>query len=401
MRILADENMPAVARLFADVATEIRTVPGRTLTPEQLAAVDVLLVRSVTRVDAALLAQASQLRFVGTATIGTDHIDQPLLQQRQIAFASAPGCNAAGVVDYVLGALLAQYADNPAALAQARVAVVGAGNVGGRLTTRLRALGLAVMVCDPPREQACLPDQDGVSEPCFVSLQEAFTADIVCCHTPYTRAGDWPTHHMISADLLQQLPLRALFLNAGRGGVVSSAALLAATRARPDLRLVLDVWDPEPDLPLALLERAVMGTGHIAGYSAEGRVRGTLMLRQALAEKLDLPPPELKVQDLLPPVPPLRLDSDAAGAEQPVAQAWQLLQQAVLQVCDPLGDDARFRAALHAVPAARRGQAFDQYRKTYAAERDRRELASVPVERAGLSATAADLLHRAGFAVHS
>lgn len=395
MRILADENMPAVTALFEDVATEIRTCPGRTMTPAALADVDVLLVRSVTRVDAELLSRANHLRFVGSATIGTDHVEQAVLAARSLPFAWAPGCNAQGVVDYVLGALLLQFPDDPAALRKKQVAVVGAGNVGGRLVSRLRALGLAVDVCDPPREAAGAPGPDGTSESRFVSLQEAFTADIVCCHAPLTTAGQWPTLSMVTADLMMQLPENAIVLNAGRGGVIASDVLRETLHQRPDLQLLLDVWDPEPELPLDILARTRMATGHIAGYSLEGRVRGTWMLRQALAEELGLAPPAQSVTDLLPPAPTLAL----SAAELP-DDAWGVLRHAVLRVCDPAGDDQRFREAIEAVPSAERGQAFDAYRREYAGRANpRRELGSTVIEHQGLGDEALRLLRAAGFRV--
>ncbi|MCH8550824.1 MAG: 4-phosphoerythronate dehydrogenase [Natronospirillum sp.] len=395
MRILADENMPAVAALFDDVATEIRTCPGRTMTPAALADVDVLLVRSVTRVDADLLSRADHLRFVGSATIGTDHVDRACLADRSIPFAWAPGCNALGVVDFVLGALLLQFPDDPAALRKKRVAVVGAGNVGGRLVSRLRALGLQVDVCDPPREATGEPGPDGAPESRFVSLQEAFTADIVCCHAPLTVSGGWPTQGMVTADLMMQMPEHAIVLNAGRGGVIASDVLRETLRRRPDLQLLLDVWDPEPDLPLDIMAHTRMATGHIAGYSLEGRVRGTWMLRRAVAEELGLAPPVQSVTDLLPRAPTISLNA----AELP-DDAWQVLREAVLRVCDPVGDDQRFREAIGAVSAKDRGSAFDAYRRDYAGRAaPRRELGSTVIEHQGLGDEALRLLRTAGFIV--
>lgn len=388
MRILADENMPDVEALFGDVASSITRLPGRQLTRERVAAADVLLVRSITPVDAQLVGEHS-LSFVGSATIGVDHIDQPWLATRGIPFAHAPGCNAQGVVDYVLGALLALYSSSPDTLASRRVAVVGAGNVGGRLVTQLRALGLDVVVCDPPRAAS----EPNSSEPAFVDLETAFEADIVCCHTPLTRTGQWPTRHMITTDLLTRMPKHAVLLNAGRGEIVASEVLRQVLDRRPDLNLVLDVWEPEPNIPLDLLARARIATGHIAGYSMEGRVRGTWMLRQALSAALGVPKPAKTLSDLLPPAPALTLSIEAATAD-----AWQIFSQCVLEVCDPLGDDRRFREALETVPVQQVGAAFDAYRKHYATRDDqRRELASTVLTYEKLSAPLLHLLNAAGF----
>jgi erythronate-4-phosphate dehydrogenase len=241
-------------------------------------------------------------------------------------------------------------------------------------------------VCDPPRQAA------GDFDPHYVTLSQALQADILCCHTPLTTAGPWPTQHLIQADPLCALPPHAIVLNAGRGGVISTPDLQIAMQQRPDIRFILDVWDPEPELPLEVCAQARIATGHIAGYSLEGRLRGTQMIRAALSQACQLPESPVTLSSQLPQVKPLAL-ADVA------ADPWRILQQAVLQVCDPWGDDQRFREALAAVAAEQRGTAFDGYRRHYVQQRPaRRELSSVPVTTAHLSGLTADLLAAAGFA---
>lgn len=387
MRILADENMPAVTELFGDLGADIQTAPGRTLQPADVAEADVLLVRSVTRVDADLLADAS-LQFVGSATIGTDHIDQPLLSQRGIPFAYAPGCNADAVGDYVIAALCSLFGSAPERLVGSTFAIIGAGNVGGRLATRLRRMGLTVRVCDPPRQQREATEGDGGET--FCSLAEAMASDIVCCHTPLVLDGPYPTRGMITETLLDRLPENAVFLNAGRGGILSADTLARVQAHRPDIRWVLDVWDPEPEIPLALLPQVSLATGHIAGYSAEGRVRGTWMLRQALARALDAPLTDASPLSLLPQAPDVAIPAAFCG---PGVDPWQTLFYAVRQVYDLARDDRRFREAMVA-PA--HGQAFDRYRRTYP---QRRELMSTRVtgDETALTDDQRDLLAAAGF----
>lgn len=185
MRILADENIPVVDAFFADQGS-IRRLPGRAIDRAALAEVDVLLVRSVTEVSRAALA-GSPVRFVGTCTIGTDHLDLDYFAEAGIAWSSAPGCNARGVVDYVLGCLLAMAEVRGADLAERTYGVVGAGQVGGRLVEVLRGLGWKVLVCDPPR-QAREPDGE------FVSLERLLAeADVISLHTPLNRDGEHPT----------------------------------------------------------------------------------------------------------------------------------------------------------------------------------------------------------------
>ena len=387
MHLLADENIPGVAAWFGDLATQITTEPGRAFSAQALADADVLLVRSVTPVDATLLVQAPKLKFVGSTTIGFDHLDQAALAARGIPVAWAPGCNAQGVVDYVLASLLAVLGDTPERLPDLQVAVIGAGAVGGRLVARLRALGCSVWVCDPPRQAA------GDPEPEFVDLTQALQANIVCCHTPLTCNGLWPTMGMLSAEQLLRLPPNAIVLNAGRGGVLPAAELRQIMRVRPDLKWILDVWDPEPEVPLDLCAQARIATGHIAGYSMEGRLRGTQMIRTALAQACGYPDSSVCLSSQLPAVAPIEMD-DLGG------HPWRQLQQAVMVCCDPWGDDQRFRQAIAQVPAAHRGQAFDAYRRHYVQQRSpRRELSSVPTR--GRYAASIELCRAAGFAGES
>jgi erythronate-4-phosphate dehydrogenase len=267
LKIVADENMTAVAQIFGEFG-ELETVPGRELSRRQVRGADVLLVRSVTRVNRDLLDDTA-VSFVGSATIGTDHIDMDYLHSRGIAFAHAPGCNAEAVVDYVLASLFALH-DTP--WFDKTVAIVGCGNVGGRLYRRLRRLGVRCLCVDPflsPQQQADL-----------CPLEEVVNADIVCLHTPLTTIGRHPTFHLFNEQRLRSLKPGALLLNAGRGGVVDNGALLELIQSG-HLRCVLDVWENEPAIAPELLRSVLIGTPHIAGYSLEGRLRGTLMVQQA------------------------------------------------------------------------------------------------------------------------
>lgn len=214
MRILADENIPVVDAFFADQGS-IRRLPGRAIDRAALAEVDVLLVRSVTEVSRAALA-GSPVRFVGTCTIGTDHLDLDYFAEAGIAWSSAPGCNARGVVDYVLGCLLAMAEVRGADLAERTYGVVGAGQVGGRLVEVLRGLGWKVLVCDPPR-QAREPDGE------FVSLERLLAeADVISLHTPLNRDGEHPTRHLLDEPRLAALRPGTWLVNASRGAVVDN-----------------------------------------------------------------------------------------------------------------------------------------------------------------------------------
>ncbi len=267
MKIVADEDMFNVRELFSPFG-DVVTLRGREICAADLSAADALLVRSVTPVDAALL-ENSSVRFVGSATSGADHVDQAYLAARGIEFANAPGCNANAVVQYVIAALCA----GVPAWRQRTVGIVGCGQVGGRLYRCLKQLGVTCRVYDP------FLDGDGMAD--RVGFDEILDCQIICLHTPLTRGGAHPTWHMINRNVLAQLAPGTVLLNAGRGGVIDNAALREHLMAGAELGVILDVWESEPDIDLDLLHNVLLGTPHIAGYSVEGRLAGTLAIRDA------------------------------------------------------------------------------------------------------------------------
>ncbi|MDF2643809.1 MAG: erythronate-4-phosphate dehydrogenase [Pseudomonas sp.] len=353
MRIVADENIPLLDAFFAGFG-EIRRLPGRSIDRAAVADADILLVRSVTPVTAAML-DGSPVRFVGTCTIGTDHLDLDYIQQAGIRWSSAPGCNARGVVDYVLGSLLTLAEIEGVELGERTYGIVGAGQVGGRLVKVLKALGWNVLVCDPPRQA----DEGGD----FVSLDEIIRrCDVISLHTPLTRSGEQATHHLFDAARLAQLKEGAWLINASRGAVVDNAALHDVLLARDDLQAVLDVWEGEPQVNLELADLCVIGTPHIAGYSLDGRQRGTAQIYQALCAFLGQPA-TISLADLLPRpwLAQVHLDANTDPT-------WAL-NMLCRGVYDPRRDDAEFRRSLVDDVAEQR-LAFDALRKQYPPRRE-------------------------------
>lgn len=346
MRLVADENMPLIAEFFADVA-EIVRLPGRSMVRADVQAADALLVRSITRVDRALV-EGTAVRFVGTATIGTDHIDKEGLAALGITLASAPGCNARAVGEYV-ATVLATMADEQGWQPQQRtLGVIGLGNTGSQVVGLARILGFRIIGCDP---FVSLP---GV-EACSLATLMA-EADIVSLHVPLTRSGPHATHHLLNAQTLASLRPGCLLINSSRGEVVDNQALEALLRHRPDaLTVVLDVWEGEPRLSVSLLERVRLGTPHVAGYSQEGKWRGTEMMYRALCDAEHLSPTR-SLMDLLPPSLPQVLPVSSADALSRVL--CDVLQQA----CPLRRDDAALRACMQSADAA---AGFDGLRKNY------------------------------------
>jgi len=380
MLIVADENIPLLESFFADIG-EIRRVAGRRMTADDVRDADVLLVRSVTPVGPELL-EGSRVRFVGTATIGTDHVDVAWLKEQGIGFSAAPGCNANSVVEYVLS-VLSLHAER-CGLADGNelsVGIVGVGNVGGCLASRLQRLGFKVRLCDPPRAEA-----EGAEGPEFASLEEVLKCDVISLHTPLTREGSHPTYHMLDESRLSQLDSNQLLINSGRGEVIDNQALKARLTQDNAPSVALDVWENEPGIDPELVDAVWLATPHIAGYSLEGKVRGTEMIYQALSHYLGLPVRKKAGQYL--PEPPLSKLTFTATADE------QKALRTALRVCyDPRTDDVKLRLAMRG-SADERAEAFDALRRDYPV---RRECSSLKVQLKGAGRSMQDSFKAVGF----
>lgn len=274
MQIIADENIPHVAAAFANLGN-VKTLAGRNMDNSDLIDCECLLVRSVTRVNQELL-RNTPVRFVASATIGTDHIDLDYLDSKQIGFANAPGCNAESASEYVINALFA-LADSrdfdPFAL---KAGIIGCGNVGSRVKEKLDILGIETLINDPPLQQ------DGTRQFEYVSLDQILNeCNFITLHVPLTRDGKYPTHHLFNANRLDQIKKGAILFNAARGPVIDNTALLTLLEQRRDLTVFLDTWEGEPSINHQLLRSVDLATPHIAGYSVEGKLRGTQMISDA------------------------------------------------------------------------------------------------------------------------
>lgn len=375
MKIIADENIPCVRQAFASLG-EVTLLPGRGMRPEQVRDADILLVRSVTRVDRALL-EGSRVRFVGSATIGFDHVDRDCLQARGIGFSTAPGSNATSAAEYVVSALMVLAERRGLELAGMSAGIIGCGNVGSRVRRRLEALGMQCLVNDPP-----LQAQGGHDD--FVDLERVLQADVISVHVPLTRSGPHSTFHLANAEFLARLKPGAVFINTARGSVVDNVALDRLLNTRTDLSIVLDVWEGEPAISTVLLEKVDLGTPHIAGYSLDGKLRGTEMIYRAACEFLGVPA-QWRAAAELPPGPLLDLAGDGLDAAV----------NAVLQCYDVRADDARLRQLL-TLPSQERAGCFDRLRKEYPV---RREFAEMRLRDTQLNAPLAQLLTGLGFTV--
>ncbi|PHM49871.1 4-phosphoerythronate dehydrogenase PdxB [Xenorhabdus miraniensis] len=370
MKILVDENMPYAEQLFQQLG-EVQAIPGRPVPEGVLEHADAFMVRSVTKVNESLL-QGSSVKFVGTATAGMDHVDQQWLVQAGIGFSAAPGCNAIAVVEYVFSALMLLAEQDQFQLKDKTVGIIGVGNVGGRLADRLTALGVKTLLCDPPRADR---GDEGEFWPLEKLVKEA---DILTFHTPLNQSGPYQTYHLADEKLLSALPDNRILINASRGEVVDNQALLSVLQNGKKLRVVLDVWEPEPNLSLPLLELVDIGTPHIAGYTLEGKARGTTQVFEAYCGFLGQPR-KTELSELLSTP-----DFSQITLQGEVTQS--ILKCLIHLVYDVRRDDAPLRQV-----AGQEG-AFDQLRKHYP---ERREWSSLTVYCD--SEKSARLLSRIGF----
>ncbi len=351
MNILVDENIPYGLEAFGMLGA-VRRAHGRSITKAMLRDIDVLVVRSITQVDEKLL-EGTPVRFVGTCTIGEDHIDKSYLARRKIAFSSAPGCNANSVAEYIVTALFylsVKYGFEPASK---RLGIVGVGNVGSKVFRKASALGMTCVLNDPP-----LAEKTGDSV--YRSLGEICECDVITFHTPLNKDGRYPTWHLADMAFLRRLRPGTILFNTSRGAVVDNAALEEALREGHIRGAVLDVWEKEPTPNLSLLEMTTVATPHIAGYSFDGKVNGTRQVCEALCVFLGVD----AVWDPRPLLPPPALPELMVDPNVP-----DVLAKSVLQAYDLPGDDQRMRR-ISTFDEGEQGAYFDRMRKEYPVRRE-------------------------------
>jgi erythronate-4-phosphate dehydrogenase len=359
LKIILDRNTPLAAPAFESIG-DVTLLETREITSRAVRDADILVVRSETKVNSALL-EGSRVRFVGTVTIGTDHIDIPYLESRGIGFASAPGSNANSVKEYLLAALLELSKRRGFSFRGKTLGVVGVGNIGGKVVAMAADLGLTVLQNDPPLARQS-------RQPHYLSLDDLMSAEILTLHVPLTRVGEDATYHLFGRRRIAAMKPGAMLINSSRGSVVETAALRDALRSGHLCAAVLDVWEDEPAIDAELLDLVTLGTPHIAGYSLDGKVNAIRMIREAVCKFLrdgstwdpegEMPAPEVGEISL-----------------QPGGSYEELLRSAVQSCYDIALDDRNLRRMLD-VPRPSRAHFFAELRSGY---RLRREFPTVRV----------------------
>lgn len=280
MKIIVDDKIPYIREKMALLADDVVYKSGAAITADDVRDADALVVRTRTRCDRQLL-EGSRVQLVATATIGYDHLDTQYLEQAGISWTNCPGCNAGSVAQYVECALLLLASERGLTLSSATIGIVGCGHVGSKVKAVAERLGMRVLVCDPPLGHAD-----------FVSLEQIVReSDVITFHVPLTRDGAYATWHMADEAFFQRLSRVPYIINTSRGEVVDNDALLAALQAGRVRDAVIDVWEHEPVIDEQLLHRVFIGTPHIAGYSADGKVNADNMVIDALCRHFHLSHP--------------------------------------------------------------------------------------------------------------
>ncbi|MFH1371172.1 MAG: 4-phosphoerythronate dehydrogenase [Planctomycetota bacterium] len=365
MKIIADENIPFVKECFASIG-EVRALSGRRITPGVVAEADILLVRSITPVNEKLLSN-SKVKFVATATIGFEHVDVDYLNGRNIGFASAPGSNANSVAEYIVAALLSVVKKHKIMLEGKSIGVVGVGNVGSRVAKKCAALGMKVILNDPPLQR-----QTGDEK--YRPLEELFDCDFITLHTPLIFEGQDKTYHLADEKFIASLKPGCVFINTSRGGVHDTSALKATIRSKKLGACILDVWENEPNIDCELLRMVDISTPHIAGYSLDGKIAGMIMIYNTTCEHFGLKQ-KYKIEDFLPTptVPQITIGKTGPDPSSPTGSAeashQSILHDIVQQVYTINRDDFNTRE-ITIVEPEKRGKFFDDLRKNYPVRRE-------------------------------
>ena len=367
LTVIADSNIASLDEFFnastlgqdsqrSQRPVNIIAIAGRDINAQLLAGYqpDVLLIRSVTPVGEALLADNNSVQFVGSATIGTDHVDQDYLATRNITFANAAGCSKHSVAQYVLTAILTLWPQYwQPSTPPLTLGIIGLGNIGSTLAQYAYDLGWQVLGYDP------LLPASNINNASFAQVLSQ--SHVISLHVPLTdkkdetnaNGSDYPTRHLIDKKALEAMPSDTLLINSARGPVIN-AHDLEADIARTGRQVVLDVFEHEPKIAESLLSKLAIATPHIAGYTLEGKLRGTQMIYDALCEDLAVTPVQTMHQLL-----PLNMF------------LWSELKahpERLVKFYDIMADDASLRDKLADGQVS--GADFDQLRREYHLRRE-------------------------------
>jgi erythronate-4-phosphate dehydrogenase len=329
IRIVADDKIPFLKGVLEPYA-DIEYIAGSKISAKIIERADALLIRTRTKCTEDLL-KGSSVKFIGTATIGFDHIDTRYCNNQNIKWINAPGCNSTSVMQYIAAALLKTSLDFRFSLSEKTIGIIGAGNVGSKVEKLAGNLGMKVLVNDPPRAR-------NEGEKGFYDLDTVLKeSDIITLHVPLTIVGSDQTYHLINAKSLKKMKKGAWLVNSSRGEVAETGSVRKALSSGKLAGTIIDVWEHEPDIDQVLMEKSFISTPHIAGYSTDGKANGTSMVVNELARYFDLPVKNWYPSDLpVPEKPEINLNGKGKSAEQ-------IIREAVEQTYNISEDDIKLR----------------------------------------------------------
>ena len=381
MKIVCASSVLHAREAFSGLG-EVQLLPDREIRREHLLDADALVVRSKTIVGPGLL-EGTAVGFVATATAGADHFDIPFLNDAGIAWSASPGCNANAVAEYVVAALVLLARKRAALLSGRTLGIVGVGQVGSRVADKAALLGLRVLRNDPP-----LALKTGSRD--FLDLEVLLPeADILTLHAPLESAGPFPTRHLADCRLFGKLKPGAWFLNTSRGETTDSDSLQCALDHQLLSACVLDVWEQEPELADSLKRAVDFLTPHIAGYSLEGLLNGTLRCHRELCHFLEIEPAWAPDPRQLPAAPFIQIEAAHRSDEE-------VLAELLAAACPIPEDDRAWRAEMTTADPAELRRRFDRFRKNHA---NRREFAAIRVHLSRASASLLETVAALGFQV--
>jgi len=373
IKIVADDKIPFLKGVLEPYARVIY-LPGQKISRDILIDADALLIRTRTKCTQSLL-YATQVRFIGTATIGFDHIDTLYCEKNKITWTNAPGCNSSSVQQYVASALLSIASYKNFSLKDKTIGIIGVGNVGTKVEKFARTIGMKVLLNDPPRSRI-----EGGAK--FVDLEDVLdNADIITVHVPLNRAGEDKTYHLFDKVNLKKMRKGVWFINSSRGEVVDSLALKELLDSGKPGGVVLDVWENEPDIDHLLMAKVFIATPHIAGYSTDGKANGTAMAVNALSRYFELPLNNWYPDNIPAPLIP-EISFDCKGKRDE-----DILRESILHTYNISHDDKDLRSS----PSG-----FEKLRGDYPL---RREFTSFSVNLKGGNNKVLKILKELGFTV--
>jgi erythronate-4-phosphate dehydrogenase len=329
MKIVTDDKIPFLKGVLEPFA-EVVYIPGKEINSDSLKDADALLIRTRTLCSESLLS-GTNIKFIGTATIGFDHIDTQFCEKNNITWANAPGCNSSSVQQYIAAALLKMATDFRINLKEKTIGIIGVGNVGSKIKKMAEILGMNVLLNDPPRAKREGDDK-------FTEFDKILSdSDIITVHVPLNIVGEDNTYHLFNEKTFGKMKRGSWFFNSSRGEVLETTALKKAFSTGKLDGAVLDVWENEPDIDIDLMGKAFIATPHIAGYSTDGKANGTAMVVNTLAKFFNLPMLNWYTKDVPQPLSPIiTIDCKEKTDED-------ILREAVSSTYNITDDDLKLR----------------------------------------------------------